>query len=96
MSDEGGVMPSEVVLDTILGEITDQAKHLWTPGGPWLVPDTVAGITESLKTGLVPQCKPWLRGVDTGQRLSLLNHGKAVGGQARVRTGLGKSDRPGS
>jgi len=30
------------------------------------------------------------------QHLSLLGFGKAAGGQAKVRTGLGKSDRPGS
>jgi hypothetical protein len=30
------------------------------------------------------------------QHLSFIDNGKAAGGKARVRTGLGKSDRPGS
>jgi hypothetical protein len=30
------------------------------------------------------------------QHLSFIDSGKAAGGKARVRTGLGKSDRPGS
>jgi len=30
------------------------------------------------------------------QRLIFIDSGKAVGGKAKVRTGLGKSDRPGS
>ncbi len=30
------------------------------------------------------------------QHLSFLGYGKAEGGHAKVRTGLGKSDRPGS
>ena len=30
------------------------------------------------------------------QNLSFLGYGKAAGGYAKVRTGLGKSDRPGS
>jgi hypothetical protein len=31
-----------------------------------------------------------------GQHLSFIGTGKAVGGKAKVRTGLGKADRPGS
>jgi len=90
-------MPSEVVLDTTLGEITPRPGK--APLDTWRSlarPGLSAGVAEPLNRGLVPQCKPWLRGVDTCQRLSLLTLGKAVGGQARVRTGLGKSDRPGS
>ena len=43
-----------------------------------------------------PTCKPYMRGAYVSQHLSFLVYGKAVGGQAKVRTGLGKSDRPGS
>jgi len=34
--------------------------------------------------------------VHMGRHLSFTSHGKAVRAQATVRTGLGKSDRPGS
>jgi len=37
-----------------------------------------------------------MRGAYVSQHLSFLVCGKAVGGQAKFRTGLGRSDRPGS
>jgi hypothetical protein len=43
-----------------------------------------------------PMGKPKRVGVDACQRLSHALAGKAHGGKAKVRTGLGKSDRPGS
>ena len=57
---------------------------------------TLSRGCRAIEYGPSPTCKPYLRGVDTCQRLSFLIYGKAVGGQARVRTGFGKSDRPGS
>jgi hypothetical protein len=41
-------------------------------------------------------CKPWSIGVNMSLHLSLIDSGKAAGGQAKVRTTLGKSDRVGS
>jgi len=40
--------------------------------------------------------KPLEIGVYMGWHLSFISYGKAVRVQATVRTGLGKSDRPGS
>ncbi len=37
-----------------------------------------------------------MRGVDVGQLLSFLHGRKTTEGYAKVRIGLGKSDRPGS
>ena len=61
-----------------------------------MVPDTEPGNTKSLNKGPRLTSKPHLRGVDMGQHLNFISCGKAVGGKAKVRTGLGKSDRPGS
>ena len=41
-------------------------------------------------------CKLSLGGVYVCQHLSFIGDRKTVGGKAKVRTGLGKSDRPGS
>ena len=40
--------------------------------------------------------KPMAAGVYVGQHFSLVAVGKASGGKAKVRTGLGQTDRPGS
>jgi hypothetical protein len=97
MSYGGGVTPSEVLLDTTLEEVTPR------PGkGPlstwWVLAGlgSLAEVVELLKFGPSPAGKPLVVGVDMGQRLSFTTCGKAAGGKARVRTGLGKSDRPGS
>ena len=50
----------------------------------------------AIKVGSMPVSKLMLRGVNMGQHLSLISDRKATGGKARVRTGLGKSDCPGS
>jgi hypothetical protein len=40
--------------------------------------------------------KPSEEGVDMSQHLNFTSEGKAVGVNATVRTGFGKTDRPGS
>ena len=76
-----------------------------TPGackgalGTWRslgVPGHRAGNRRTLKHGTSFACKPQSRGADMSQHLSLLGGGQAAKGQAKVRAGLGKSDRPGS
>ena len=97
MSDEGGVEPSD--------EVRDATSHEVTPGagkgalGTWRAlagPGLRAGFYRAIKDGPSPTGKPASRGVYVSQHLSFLGVGKAVGGQARVRTTLGKSDRVGS
>jgi hypothetical protein len=90
-------MPSEVARDATPGEITPRTGK--GPLGTWRAlagPGHRAGVAESIVVGLHSQSKPLWRGGDTGQRLTFLHGGKAVRTQARARTGLGKSDRPGS
>ena len=71
-----------------------RAKELWALGGPGPVLDAVPGQNRSLGPRLA--CKPWSIGVNMSLHLSLIDSGKAAGGQAKVRTTLGKSDRVGS
>ena len=97
MSGEGGVGPSDAVRDAPSYEVTPRASKgalgIWRAlDGPGLW----AGIDRSIKDGPSPACKLESGGVYVSQHLSFLGSGKAAGGQARVRTGLGKSDRPGS
>ena len=49
-----------------------------------------------LKLGASVACKPRLDGVYMSQHLNFFTRGKAAAGTAKVRTGLGKADRPGS
>jgi len=70
-------------------------KELWARGGSWEASDT--GPEELFpEDGPMPAGKPQRRGADMSQHLRFLLGGKAAGVQATVRTGLGKSDRPGS
>ena len=55
-----------------------------------------ARLNYTIKFGSMLTGKPKEGGVDMGQHLSLTSFGKAVRVKATVRTGLGKSDRPGS
>jgi hypothetical protein len=86
-------------------EVRDAPSCEVTPGtskgalGTWRVltdPGRRAGINRVIKDGPSPACKLVSGGVYASQHLSFLGGGKAAGGDARVRTGLGKSDRPGS
>ena len=90
-------MPSDVVLDATPPEVTPLSGqrgsgHLAGRGQPrTLNRDNCRHLKWPS-----PTCKPYMRGAYVSQHLSFLVYGKAVGGQAKVRTGLGKSDRPGS
>jgi hypothetical protein len=53
-------------------------------------------MNQTIKYGSSLTGKPLEVGVYMGWHLSFTSNGKAVRGQATVRTGLGKSDRPGS
>ncbi len=97
MSDEGGVVPSDVVHDTTPQEVTPtcgqrSSGHLAGLGRP----RTLSRVNRAIKYGPSPACKPQSRGVYMSQHLSFTGYGKAAGGYAKVRTGFGKSDRPGS
>ena len=90
-------MPSDEVRDAASYEVTPRAGKgalgIWRAlGGP----GRRAGINRAIKDGPSPACKPVSGGVYVSQHLSFLGAGKTAGGHARVRTGLGKSDRPGS
>ncbi len=85
--------------------VQDAASYEGTPGaskgalGTWRAlgqSRTPSRSSWTMKVGPSPACKPQSRGVYVCQHLSLLGDGKAAGGHARARTGLGKSDRPGS
>jgi len=97
MSDEGGVMLSDVMQDVTPQEVTPVCGRR---GSGHLVGlgrfRTLSRISRAIKLGSSPACKPQSRGVYMSQRLSFLDYGKAAGGQARVRTTFGKSDRVGS
>ena len=97
MSDERGVVPSDVVQDATAQEVTPFVRK--GALGTWRALASSghrAGITVAIKDGPSPKCKPYMRGAYVSRHLSFLLYGKAVGGQAKVRTGFGKSDRPGS
>ena len=67
--------------------------------GTWRVLDSLghrARVNYSIKDGPILTGKPTEGGVYMGQHLSFTSSGKAVRVHATVRTGLGKSDRPGS
>ena len=67
--------------------------------GTWRVldrPGHRARVSDSIKDGPRLTGKPLEVGVYMGQHLSFTSSGKAVRVHATVRTGLGKSDRPGS
>ena len=90
-------MFSKISLDSTSMEITPR------PGkgalGTWRVlasPGHRARVNQSIKYGSMLTGKPLEGGVYMGQHLSFTSYGKAVRGKATVRTGLGKSDRPGS
>ncbi|MFH1627250.1 MAG: hypothetical protein ABIE47_00820 [Pseudomonadota bacterium] len=53
-------------------------------------------MNQIIKYGSILTGKPLEVGVYMGRHLSFISHGKAARVQATVRTGLGKSDRPGS
>ena len=67
--------------------------------GTWRALDSAghrARVHYSIKEGPRLTGKPLEVGVNMGQHLSFTSHGKAVRVRATVRTGLGKTDRPGS
>ncbi len=90
-------MPSDGVRDTASYEVTPGARKgalgTWRALGQSRTPSRRSW---TMKEGPSPACKPPSRGVYVCQHLSFLGDGKAAGGHARVRTGLGKTDRPGS
>ena len=90
-------MLSEVVLDTALMTITPFIRqrgsgHLAVPGRTW-TPSQDHPILEA-RTNL--SCKPRRNGAHVSRHLSFVRFGKADRGRAKVRTGFGKTDRPGS
>ena len=90
-------MPSDGVRDAPPYEATPRAGK--GALGTWRAldgPGLWAGINRVIKDGPSPACKRVSGGVYGSQPLSFLGARKAAGGHARVRTGLGKSDRPGS
>ena len=74
------------------GDVRRSSGHLADPGR---VPDTEPGVPDPRSRG-EPVGKLQCGGVYACQRLSLPLGGKTFRGNAKVRTGLGKSDRPGS
>ena len=97
MSDEGRVTPFDEMLDISPLRVTPEAGK--GALGTWRFRDRPrlrAGSTGTLNLRTSPACKPSTGGVNMSQHLSSTVSGKAAGGQAKVRTGLGKSDRPGS
>jgi len=90
-------MPADVAREATALRVTPEACKgalgTWrSPGAP----GHRAGIECFLKVGTSVACKPQPRGAYMSQRLSFLGSGQAAAGQAKVRTGLGKTDRPGS
>ena len=90
-------MPSDMTQDVMPQEVTPVVGKgalgtWWALAGPGLW----AWISRAIKYGPSTACKPWTRGVYMSQHLNFLVYGKAAGGQARVRTTFGKSDRVGS
>ncbi len=90
-------MPSDGVRDAATYEVTPGtskgALGTWQALGQSRTPSRRSW---TMKEGPRPACKPQSRGVYVCQHFSFLGSGKAAGGHARVRTGLGKTDRPGS
>jgi hypothetical protein len=90
-------MLSDVMLDVTLQEVTPAAGKGTL--GTWRAltgPGRRVGINRVIKDGPSPACKPWSIGVYMSRHLSFIDPGKAAGGQAKIRTTLGKSDRVGS
>jgi len=83
------------MLDISPPEVTPEAGE-GALGGSGTGPDTALGQPGPLNTGTRLARKPTIGGEYMSQHLNLTMLGKAAGGQAKVRTGLGKSDRPGS
>ena len=99
MSDEEGVTPFEAALDAVLVRVTPE------PGkgalGTWRSYYRDGFRTLRRKMAVLLKQDELARkltrqGADVCQHLSLTGVGKARGGKAKVRTGLGKTDRPGS
>jgi hypothetical protein len=91
-------MPSDEMLDISPPPIIPTAGK--GALGTWRFPERAQtqswGLPVPSRSGTRPACKPDVGGVYMSQHLSFPAFGKAAGGQAKVRTGLGKSDRPGS
>ena len=97
MSEDGRVTPPEVMRDITLSGVTPLAgKGALDTWRAWTGPRHRSGIAVVLKAAPRSACKPSSGGVYMSQHFSLLVFGKAADGPARVRTGLGKSDCPGS
>ena len=87
-------MLSDVMLDVTPQEVTPAAGKGTL--GAWRAltsPGRRVGIDND---GPSPACKPKSIGVYMSRHLSFIDSGKAAGGQAKVRTTLGKSDCVGS
>jgi hypothetical protein len=94
-SDDGGVTLAEVMGDITLGQVTPgPGKGALDTWRSRIGVGHRAGRTNGTGRG----CKPVGSGVDASQRLSFLPTGKApqVYCHAKIRTGLGRPDRPGS
>ena len=90
-------MPSQVVHDAISKPVTPASgKGTLGTWRPWSL-----GGDRSLNRVFPPGLSGRVRvqtfgdGVYVRPRLSFTSEGKARGGKAKVKTGLGKSDRPG-
>jgi len=98
MSDEGGVIPSDVARDAMPQEVTLVAgKGALGSGGHRR---GTARDFEPVKLvtavgGVEPMGKPLPQGVYVSQRLRFCGNGKTQRGKPRSTTGPGKSGRPG-
>ena len=90
-------MLSEVVPDMTLIAVTPTIRqrgsgHLVVPGRAW----TQSQDQPFLEARTNRSCKPRQNVTYVSRHLSFVRFGKTDRGIAKVRTGLGKTDRPGS
>ena len=99
MSDDVGVTPYEAADGTppqslSHGALGKGTLGTWRPD--WEAASGHRSGSSSLSRGGEPVGEPVLGEVHACQRLNLPGAGKSCGGKAKVRTGPGKSGRPGS
>jgi len=91
-------MPSEEMHDISLINAKSffQAKGLWALGGSRMVLGHRAGIDRSSQCEPAHETNRWRCGVHVDRALKLCGHREGFVCVAKVRTGFGKSDHPGS
>src|SRR3990172_6838467 len=97
MSEDEGVTPFEVALEATPGEVTPRrgkgALGTWRSQG---APGRSAGRVQCPRRWDEPMGKPVTVGAYADQRLNRTAVWEGPWGKAKVRTGLGETDRPGS